>query len=158
MKMKLIIGGGALLLILIAVGATLFLTGGLGGGGAPQEGGNKAAEPVQVINRFNDAQYFSLKPEFLGHFGGRERPRYLQVEVSVSTFDPLVIPAIQQHMPVMRDRLTSLFSNRDRVEMQTQEGKETLREEVLELIHEIMIERFGNKGVEEVFFNKFVLE
>lgn len=158
MKMKLMIGGGALLLVLIAVGATLFLTGGIGGGGQPTEGGTQAAEPVQVVNRFNDAQYFSIKPEFLGHFGGRERPRYLQVEVSVSTFDPLVIPALQQHMPVIRDRLTSLFSNRDRVQMQTQEGKDQLREEVLELIQEVMIERFGNKGVEEVFFNKFILE
>lgn len=157
--MKLMIGGGALLLVLIAVGATLFLTGGLGGGGAAEgEGGTQAAEPVQVVNRYNDAQYFTIKPEFLGHFGGRERPRYLQVEVSVSTFDPLVVPALQQHMPVIRDRLTSLFSNRDRALMQSQEGKDQLREEVLDLIQEVMIERFGNKGVEEVFFNKFILE
>lgn len=158
MKMKLIIGGIALVVVLISVGATLFLTGALGGGSAEQAEGAAAAEPVQIANRFNDAQYYKFEPEFLGMFGGRTRPRYLQVEMSVSTFDPLVIPALQQHMPVIRDRLDSKFSNRDREEMQTPEGKETLREEVLEAIHEVMIERFGNKGVEEVFFNKFVLE
>lgn len=160
MKMKLIIGGVALVLVLISVGATLFLTGALGGGGdaAQGEGGTAAAEPVQVVNRYNDAQYYKFTPEFLGLFGGRQRPRYLQVELSVSTFDPLVIPALQQHMPVIRDRLDSKFSNRDREIMQTPEGKEQLREEALEVIQEVMIERFGNKGVEEVFFNKFVLE
>lgn len=161
MKMKLIIGGIALVVVLISVGATLFLTGALGGGDeatAENGAGTGAAEPVQIANRFNDAQYFKFTPEFLGMFGGRERPRYLQVELSVSTFDPLVIPALQQHMPVIRDRLDSAFSNRDRVEMQTPEGKEKLREEVLGLIQEVMIERFGNKAIEEVFFNKFVLE
>ncbi|MGV6858116.1 MAG: flagellar basal body-associated FliL family protein [bacterium] len=171
MKKKLIFGGIGLLLVLISVGATLAITGALGGGddaaaaegaaaapGAPAAGAPGAAAPIPAVTRYDAAEYYTFSPEFLGNFPGKRRPRHIQIEMSVSTFDPMVIPALEKHMPVLRDRLNTLMNSQDREKLQTPEGKEELRTAALDCIQDVMIERYGNKGIDEVFFNTFVME
>ncbi len=170
MKKKLIFGGIGLLLVLISVGATLALTGALGGDkeeaaaaegaapGAPAAAAPAAAPPIPAVTRYDSAEYYTFSPEFLGNFPGKRRPRHIQIELSVSTFDPMVIPALEKHMPVLRDRLNTLMNSQDREKLQTPEGKEELRQAALKTIQEVLIERYGNTGIDEVFFNTFVME
>ncbi len=164
MKMKLIIGGIGLVLVLISVGVTLFLSGALSGGdetgAAPAQQVAPGAPPPLPpgVNRFDAAEYYTFSPELLGNFAGRRKPRHIQIQLSVSTFDPMVIPAMEKHMPVLRDRLNTLINSQQREILATEEGKEELRLAFLETIQEVMMERHGNKGIDEVFFNTFVME
>lgn len=152
MKKMLIIGGGAIALIGVSVGLSLFLTGGM----------SKPAEATAQIapapeNPYKKAQYIKMKP-FIVTLANRSRPNMLQVDMSASTTDSDAVAAFEQHMPVIRNNLLMLLNAQDIKALQTNEGKEALREKALETVQEIMTERYGSEGIDEIFFTKFVMQ
>ncbi len=151
---KLVIGLGALVLILATALVTVLATGMMNKGGAAAE----VQEVKEKPNPFAEAKYKELKPEFIVNFGPKARPAYLMIDVSVSSKDEEALKALDQHMPVVRDRLLSLFADQKAAELQTSEAKEKLREQALACIQEVMTERYGSKGVDEVFFTRFVMQ
>ncbi len=152
MKKWLMIGGGALALVAVSVGLSLFL---IGGSSQPAEAVAQVAPEPE--NPYKKAQYIKMKP-FIVTLATRSRPNMLQIDMSASTTDPDAAAAFEQHMPVIRNNLLMLLNAQDIKTLQTNEGKEALREKALETVQEIMKERFGSEGIDEVFFTKFVMQ
>ncbi|HHJ19484.1 MAG TPA: hypothetical protein ENJ84_06605 [Gammaproteobacteria bacterium] len=152
---KLVIGLGAALLVTLSALVTVLLTGGNSGGG---EGDAAAAQVAEPENPFKEAKYFDLKPQFDVNFGANSHPKYMVLEMSASSKDQAAIDALQQHMPVIRNSLLMLFGSQDAQSLQTTEGKEALREKALACIQGIMEERFGDKGIDDVFFTRLVMQ
>ena len=151
---KLVIGLGALVLILATALVTVLATG-MMNKEAPEAA---AAVPAEKPNPFAEAKYFELKPEFVVNFGAKARPRYMMIDVSVSTKDDKAIEALKKHMPVVRDKLLSLFGDQNAAALQSSEAKENLRGETLACIQDVMKERFGSAAIDEVFFTRFVTQ
>jgi len=152
MKKMLMIGGGAIALIGVSVGLSLFLTGGMS---KPAEATAQVAPAPE--NPYEKAQYIKMKP-FIVTLASRSRPNMLQVDMSASTTDSDAVAAFEQHMPVIRNNLLMLLNAQDVKALQTNEGKEALREKALETVKEIMTERYGSEGIDEIFFTKFVMQ
>ena len=152
MKKMLMMGGAAVALVGVSVGLSLFLT---GGGSKQAEATVQAVTPVE--NPYMKAQYIKMKP-FIVTLATRSRPNMLQIDMSASTTDGDAAAAFEQHMPVIRNNLLMLLNAQDVKALQTNEGKETLREKALETVREIMKERYGSEGIDEVFFTKFVMQ
>lgn len=156
-KVKIIIAVVAGVLFLVgAVVGTLYFLGIFESDDSPVV--EEQAAPVEAKPTKAPAMYFPIKPEFIVNFQARGRQRYLQVEVSVMTRDQQVFSAMQQHLPLIKNKLVMLFGGEVYEELQTDEGRELLRQKSLEAIQQIMLDEVGVEGVEQVLFTNFVMQ
>ncbi len=104
------------------------------------------------------AIYIPLKPPFVVNYGGVGRLRYLKAELSVRVASSAGANSIRHHMPYIRNQLILLFSKQTEETLDTQEGKEMLRQEALQEIHAILEEEDGESELIDVYFNQLVLQ
>ena len=126
------------LLIGASIGGTLYFLGVFEGGDEAEEvveteqvedEGSEAGVPAKA-----PAMYFPIKPSFVVNFTSRGRTRFLQVDVTVLTRDQAVFDAIQQHLPLVKNQLIMLFSGEVYEDLQTDEGRELLRQKSMEVL------------------------
>ncbi len=152
-----------LLIVIIVVGLILAAVGGAVWffiGGDSQAG---AAQGVAPIVR-KEAIYVKLrtkggKPMFIANFSEKTgRQRFLQIYAEALTREPLVVDAVNKHMPLVVHELSELFSMQSFADLQTTEGKQRLRQESTRKVQQILQREIGRPGVEEVFFTNFVMQ
>lgn len=160
-KLFLMVGIG-IVLMLLSVGGTLYFLGVFDGDDSVE---SEEGEVASAVESKQAALYFPLKPAFIVNFTARGRTRYLQAEVNVQTRDPAVIAGIQQHMPLIRNRVVLLYSGERYEELQTPEGREALAQKTREAIQDVLItegivapENAETGGVERVLFTNFVMQ
>jgi flagellar FliL protein len=141
----------------VSIGGTLFALG-FFDSSAAQEQMTDDPEAAPAVNKPAAAIYFPIKPAFVVNFPARGRQRYLQVDVTVLTRDIAIFDAMQKHMPLIKNRMNMLMSGEVYEELQTDEGKELLRQKALLALQEIMQAEVGSAGVEEVLFTNFVMQ
>jgi len=147
-----------MLIIIIAVLVVLLVGGGVAAffmmsGGDEDAAAQEAAEPQQM-----PAIYFDFKPPFVVNYQWNGRQRFVQVSLSVMTRKGAVVDAIQKHMPLIRNNLLMVFSAQEFEMLRTPEGKEALRQQVLEDLQKVLNEEIGEPGVEQVLFTNFVMQ
>lgn len=157
----------AILLIGLSVGGTLFAVKMLAPEPVPEENADVAldengepisAEEVVVEEPKGYAIYFPLKPPIIVNFQARGRQRFLQADVTLMTRDDDVVEAIETHMPMIRNALVLKFSAQIYEELQTEQGKELLRQEALEELQNIMLREIDKTGIEKLLFTNFVMQ
>jgi len=165
-----------LMTVTILVVGTLFFAGVLPGGGdhaeqsksADDEGEDEQSEDGDEEDEEDSedeedgetqpAIYLPIDPAFVVNFACQGKARFLQVTVEVMTRDPEMPDQIKLHMPVIRNNLMLLLSSQSYDGVSTLEGKETLREEALEVVQQILEEETGDSGIEAVYFTSFVMQ
>lgn len=103
--------------------------------------------------------FYKFDPAFVVNFGGEGSARYLQVTVEAMSRDQTVLNALKEDEPAVRNDLVMLFSAQDNGSLMSQEGKEKLRGETLDIVRKVLSEE-GVKGkqVEAVYFTSFVIQ
>lgn len=139
----------ALVVLLIGGGVAAFLM--MSGG--EEETAAESSEPAQM-----PAIYFDFKPPFVVNYKWKNRQRYVQISLSMMTRDDSVIATLQKHMPLVRNNLVMILSAQDFEVLRTPEGKEALRQSILEELQKIMTDETGEPGVEQVLFTNFVMQ
>lgn len=133
-----------------SVGGTIFF---LGGG---EEEVPVAAAPVS--NKPKTAIYHNMRPPYVINYLTGTKPRYLQAEFTVMARDEGAIEAVILHMPLIRSQIVSYLTEQNFLELQTHEGKESVRVGMVELINQILGSYDVNHGVESVLITNFVLQ
>lgn len=116
----------------------------------------QAAQAAQAAKA--PAMYFPIQPAFVVNFQARGRTRYLQVDVTIMTRNPMVFDAIQMNLPLIKNRLVMLFGSGIYEELQTDEGKELMRQQALESLQKLMQQEIGTSEIEQVLFTNFVMQ
>jgi flagellar FliL protein len=147
-KMMLIIIIAVLVVLLLGGGITAFL----------MMGGDDEAEANAETPTQQPAIYFDFKPPFIVNYQWQGRQRFVQVSLSVMTRKGSIVDAMQKHMPLIRNNLLMVFSAQEFEMLRTPEGKEALRQVVLEELQKILTEETGEPGVEQVLFTNFVMQ
>ncbi len=141
-----------------------------GGGGAFFMMGDKGEEAVveseggegvegEESTTIAEAHYFSLDPPFIVNFTGKSRARFLQVSIEGLTRDIKVKEELTKHFPQVRNNLILLMSSKTHDELNTPEGKATLRKQVLKEIQKVLEAETGREeGVEDVYFTSFIIQ
>lgn len=148
-----------MLIIIIAVLVALLAGGGVAAFfmlGSDDEA--DAAETEAQDAAPQPAIYFDFKPPFIVNYQWNGRQRYVQVSLAVMTRKGSMVDAMQKHMPMIRNNLLMVFSAQDFEALRTPEGKEALRQVVLEELQKILMEETGEPGVEQVLFTNFVMQ
>ncbi|MFT6221823.1 MAG: flagellar FliL protein [Candidatus Endobugula sp.] len=120
------------------------------------EEGNLIVEEEEIKKGY--AIYFPLKPPIIVNFQARGRQRFLQADITLMTREDDVVDAIETHMPMIRNALVLKFGGQTYEELQTEEGRELLRQESLEELQNIMLQEIEKTGIEKLLFTNFVMQ
>lgn len=102
--------------------------------------------------------YIPVKPAFVVNYGGPGKLKYMKLEISLRAKDTISSNAIRHHMPLIRDYLVREFSKLNDIDVDTQQGKETVRLEALQGVKELLQAEDGEEGVTGLYFNNFVVQ
>jgi flagellar FliL protein len=103
------------------------------------------------------AVYFAIDPPLVVNFEDGSAVRFLQISMEVMARDPKAIESVQRNIPVIRNNLLLLMSNRNYQSLMTREGKEKLRQEALTEIRAVQ-KKEGGGDVDDLLFTSFVVQ
>jgi flagellar FliL protein len=136
-----------------AGGAVFFMTSKKGDEKQAAEEGHEKQEPKLP------ATYLKFDPPFVVNFENRGAMRFLQVSVEVMTRDTATAELIRMHDPKLRNDLLMLLGGQSYETISTREGKEKLRGEALQVVHDVITAEGGKpEKVEQLYFTSFVMQ
>lgn len=138
----------------LSVGATIFFLGGSSKDDAEAESAEAHAEGEHAKAA---ALYLDIVPSLLITLDANGRQRYMKVDVSLQARDKAALDAVNLHMPLIRSRVLSTYSNINFAEIQTEPGKLKMLENTLAVINEVL-KGEGAPLIDNVFLTNFVLQ
>ena len=120
-----------------------------------------AAEMVAEIDpaSLDPALYVPLDPALVVSLQAADgASHFLQFNAQAMTRDQDVANAIRDHAPAIRDGLLFVASRYRFEDVQSVEGKETLRSAMLTQAQDVMRRNIGKPGIEELYFTSFVAQ
>jgi len=103
------------------------------------------------------ALYYAIDPPLVVNFEDNSAVRFLQISMTVMAKDQKAIDSVTKNMPLIRNNLLLLMSNRDYQTLMTREGKEKLRQEALAEIRAVQ-KKQGGEEIEDLLFTSFVVQ
>jgi flagellar FliL protein len=128
-----------------------------------KDGKIKAIIPVVAASHGEDggsgktAIYFAIDPPLVVNFEDGSVVRFLQITMEVMAHDQKAIDSVQKNIPVIRNNLLLLMSNRNYQSMMSREGKEKLRQEALTEVRAVQ-KKEGSPDVDDLLFTSFVVQ
>jgi flagellar FliL protein len=83
--------------------------------------------------------------------------RFLQITMEIMAHDEKAIESVQKNIPLIRNNLLLLMSNRNYQSMMSREGKEKFRQEALTEVRGVQ-KKEGSPDVDDVLFTSFVVQ
>jgi flagellar protein FliL len=103
------------------------------------------------------ALYYAIDPPLVVNFEDGSVVRFLQITMEVMARDQKAIDSVQRNIPLIRNNLLLLMSNRNYQTMMSREGKEKLRAEALAEIRSVQKQQ-GGEDVDDLLFTSFVVQ
>jgi flagellar FliL protein len=145
----------ALVLVGASVGGTITVLSMMKEEPAPEAGeaGEEEAEAPKKA-----AIYYPLKPEYIVNIDARGRRRYLRLDLTLLVRDDDMVPTIEMHRASVDNIVNLISGGQIFEEVQTPEGKEFLRLQLLKEMQTLFEKEVGKQGVEQVLFTNFVMQ
>ncbi len=166
-KKWIIIGAIALVVILGGAAAAFFL---LSGGDEPPpaaevatvEGAEAAAPSTAAAPAAGAAkgpmQYLPMEPAFVVNFSADYDVRFMQISMQAGDRDSAVLDNVRNNLPAIRHAIVTLLQGRNPEELNTTEGAEKLREDVVNATRNVLKELTGDGRLETIYFTSFVMQ
>jgi flagellar protein FliL len=101
--------------------------------------------------------YYAIDPPLVVNFEDGAAVRFLQITMEIMAHDEKAIESVQKNIPLIRNNLLLLMSNRNYQAMMSREGKEKLRQEALAEVNAVQ-KKEGGPDVDDVLFTTFVVQ
>jgi flagellar FliL protein len=101
--------------------------------------------------------YYAIDPPLVVNFEDGSVVRFLQITMEVMAHDAKAIESVQKNIPLIRNNLLLLMSNRNYQTMMSREGKEGLRKEALAEVNNVQTKQ-GGDPVDDLLFTTFVVQ
>ena len=150
-KLIFLVIGVALVAIVLSVGVTWFLLSGDSGSESEAKAAPVPAGPAKAL-------YVELPPAFVITYNVNGRQRYVQLFITALARDHRAEALISQHLPMIRHQLNLLLGDKDFAGLQTDEGKQTLRQEATKTINQLLQKESPGVAIEQVLFTNFVMQ
>jgi len=103
--------------------------------------------------------YIPLAQPLVVNYGGPGRLKYLRTEISIRIGRSQDASVIRHHMPLIRHTLVMLFSRQSEEDVNTQRGREQLRQLALSEVNEVLAREAGRDDIaRDLLFNTFVVQ
>jgi flagellar FliL protein len=103
------------------------------------------------------AVYFAIDPPLVVNFEDGSVVRFLQITMEIMAHDQKTIESVQKNIPMIRNNLLLLMSNRNYQSMMSREGKDKLRAEALAEIRAVQ-KKQGGPDIDDLLFTSFVVQ
>lgn len=100
--------------------------------------------------------YYALKPSIVSNLTGG--PKYIRCDIQLMTEYASEIPKIKLHAPALRHTILMLIAGQDGKQLQSREGKESLRKAALEASQEQLKELSGKTLIEDLYFTAYYVK
>ena len=132
-----------------------------GGGGAPHASAHSPGKGVDLPAPANpaayQATYFQLQAPFTSNMSDSDA--FAQISVAVSTYyDMRVIEAVKTHEMAIRSQVLMMLAQQPEAMLSTPEGKRQLQTRIKGVINDILKQKTGYGGVDNVYFTNFVIQ
>jgi flagellar FliL protein len=101
--------------------------------------------------------YYAIDPPLVVNFEDGSVVRFLQITMEVMAHEEAVIDSVKKNIPLIRNNLLLLMSNRNYQSMMSREGKEKLRQEALAEVRAVQ-KKEGGPDVDDLLFTSFVVQ
>lgn len=103
--------------------------------------------------------YIPMTDSLVVNYGGSGRLKYLRAELALRVETPRLASMVRHHMPLIRANLVMLFSRQKDEDVNSQQGREQLRQLALEETNALLLAEEGEEQVvENLLFNNFVVQ
>ncbi len=103
------------------------------------------------------AVYYAIDPPLVVNFEEGSAVRFLQITMELMAHDQKAIDSVQKNIPLIRNNLLLLMSNRDYQSLMSREGKEKLRTEALNEVRAVQ-KKEGGADIDDLLFTSFVVQ
>ncbi len=105
------------------------------------------------------ALYTPLDPPFVVSFNDKAGDtRFVQLTLQAMARKQKTIDAIKQHSPAIRNAFLFLISGYKVEDLETVQGKEKLRKEMLAAANDILVKNTGSADMEDLYFTSLVIQ
>ena len=157
-----VIGLGIVLLVATSVGASIYVVKSMISppeSKTEQKSSNPKSKEEKDTNKAPKiAIYYKFDPPFVVNIQGQASSRFLQLTLEAMTYDQAVTTEIDQSMPVIRNNILLLLSSLTYEQVASLEGKQKLRADILKEIQNVLKDKIGKPGVEEVYLTSIVMQ
>lgn len=143
--------------------------GGEGGSGGHASGGESHAVstghapgkgldlPTPANPSAYQATYFQLTQPFTSNMSDTDA--FAQISVAVSTYyDYRVIAAVKQHEMPIRSQVLMMLAQQPQEVLDTPQGKQMLQKKIRTVVNDVLKQKTGYGGVDNVYFTNFVIQ
>lgn len=148
---------GALKIVLIVLIAVL-VSGGISAGVAWYFFVGMNGATVQHDTTLPPPTYYRELAPLTQNFQGPGRVRFIQIGLVLMAHDESGLDLAERHMPAILNNLNLLIGGKTYEELNTPEGKDILRDELLNEITRLLRERTGRAAIDAIYFNSFVMQ
>lgn len=107
----------------------------------------------------NSELYIPLAQPLVVNYGGPGRLKYLRSEIVIHIGRSQDASVIRHHMPLIRHTMVMLFSRQSEEEVNTQRGREQLRQLALDEINDLLAQEEGRDDIaQDLLFSTFVVQ
>jgi flagellar FliL protein len=136
---------------------------GEGAGKAPEpaEPGARPHKPVDLPRPTDPTKYqityFQIPAPFTSNLSDSDS--FAQLSIAVATYyDARVIQAVQTHELAIRSAILLMLAQQEEIQLSTPQGKEKLQAKLVKTINDVLKEKTGYTGVDNVYFTNFVIQ
>lgn len=123
-----------------------------GHGAAPAADGEPRIDPTRFT-----ASYHSIEAPFTSNLA--DSASFVQMSIGVSTYyDARVIDAVKAHEPAIRSAVLMQLAAADEVLVASPSGRQQLQRDLTRVINQVLRERTGFGGIDNVYFTSFVVQ
>jgi flagellar FliL protein len=128
-----------------------------------KDGKIKAIVPVVAASKGEEGGgakntlYYAIDPPLVVNFEDGSVVRFLQISMEVMAHDQKAIDGVQKNIPLIRNNLLMLMSNRNYQSMMSRDGKDKLRQEALAEVRAVQ-KKAGSPDVDDILFTSFVVQ
>lgn len=103
--------------------------------------------------------YIPLSQPLVVNYGGPGRLKYLKAEISIRVKNASDAAIIRHHMPLIRHKMVMLFSRQAEEDVNTQQGREQLRQAALAETNQALAREEGRDGIaNDLLFRNFIVQ
>jgi flagellar FliL protein len=129
--------------------------------GEEEEPSAKAGKGIDLPRPKNpaayQATYFQIPVPFTSNMADSDA--FAQISIAIATYyDSRVIQSVQTHELAIRSAILMMLAQEQEIDLATPEGKEKLQAKLLKIINDVLKQKTGYGGVDNVYFTNFVIQ
>nr|WP_241663879.1 flagellar basal body-associated protein FliL [Stutzerimonas nosocomialis] len=114
-----------------------------------------SSAPEATVNK---TLYYTLTPALVGNYGSGERLKYYKADVALRVANIDAENRVKHHEPLIRNQLVMLFSQQTDESLGSLDAKETLRQEALKQVQDVLSQETGQPLVDDLLFNNLIIQ